>query len=267
MAGRDPQVRAHGAAAPGVLAPPLRTVQAVVFDTDGVIIDSTTLHADAWKEAFDPCLAEAGQPPFDATTEYLRWVDGKPRIDGAADFLASRGLRLPLGDPSDWPGTRTVQAVAARKEHAFLRALAAQSVPVWPGFPPLADALAARGTAVAAVSSSRHAPELLERAGVSRVFGTVVAGEDAARMHLRGKPSPALFLEACHRLGIAPSRSAVVEDALAGVEAGRAGGFRLVIGVDHGKQAGHGADLRAHGADIVVSDLRDLLAATQSSSR
>jgi HAD superfamily hydrolase (TIGR01509 family) len=267
MAGRDPLGHGSSAAVTPVLIAPLRTVQAVVFDTDGVIIDSTALHAGAWKEAFDPCLAEAGLPPFDATAEYLRWVDGKPRIDGAVDFLASRALRLPLGDSSDVPGTGTVHAVAARKERAFLRALDTQPAPVWPGFPPLAHVLMARGTAMAAVSSSRHAPKLLERAGVSHLFPTVVAGEDAARMHLRGKPSPAIFLEACHRLGIAPVRSAVIEDALAGVEAGRAGGFRLVIGVDHGKQAGHDADLRTHGADVVIGDLRDLLTATKSAQR
>jgi HAD superfamily hydrolase (TIGR01509 family) len=239
----------------------------VVFDTDGVIVDSTALHAGAWKEAFDPCLTEAGQPPFDATADYLRWVDGKPRVDGAADFLASRGLKLPLGDPSEGPGTKTVHAVAARKEHSFLRRLAAQPVPVCPGFPPLARVLMARGCLMAAVSSSRHAPELLRRAGVDNVFATLVTGDDAVRMHLCGKPSPALFLEACHRLGIGPGRSAVVEDAIAGVEAGRAGGFRLVIGVDHGRQTGHEAELRVHGADLVVRDLRDLLVATERESR
>ncbi len=265
MAGRDPVVRTvhAAAAAPPLLTPPLRSVQAVVFDTDGVIVDSTALHSGAWQEAFDPCLAAAGQPPFDATAEYLRWVDGKSRVDGAADLLASRGLRLPLGDPSDRPGTTTVHAVAAGKERAFLRRLAEQPAPVCPGFPPLARVLRARGTVLAAVSSSRHAPKLLERAGVNGMFATLVTGDDAARMHLRSKPSPALFLEACHRLGVAAARSAVVEDALAGVEAGRAGGFRLVIGVDHGTQAGHEADLRTHGADLVVRDLRDLVSATE----
>lgn len=266
MAGRDPLVHTP-TASPAVPAPPLRAVQAVVFDTDGVIVDSTALHAAAWKEAFDPCLAQAGQPPFDVRADYLRWVDGKPRLDGAADLLASRGLRLPRGDRDDRPGTHTVHAVAARKEQAFLRRLAAHPVPVRPGFPSLARALTARGTAMAAVSSSRHAPELLEQAGVRDVFAAVVAGADAARMHLRGKPSPDLFLEACHRLGVAPSRSAVVEDALAGVEAGRAGGFRLVIGIDHGTRSAQRADLHAHGADLVIGDLRSLLTATAGEQR
>jgi HAD superfamily hydrolase (TIGR01509 family) len=266
MAGRDPLVQTvhDPAGAPPVLLPLLRPVQAVVFDTDGVIVDSTPLHAAAWKEAFDPCLAEAGQPPFDSGAEYLRWVDGKPRIVGAADLLAARGVRLPLGDTTDWPGTRSVHAVAARKEQAFVRRLAAAPVSASPGFLRLARVLVARGTVMAAVSSSRHARELLARAGVSDLFSTVVAGDDAARLRLPGKPSPALFLEACHRLGIPAARSAVVEDALAGVEAGRSGGFRLVVGLDHGDRPDHGSDLHAHGADLVVRGLGDLLAAAGS---
>lgn len=268
MAERDPLVHeVRGAAGFPSLTAPLRTVQAVVFDTDGVLVDSTALHAGAWKEAFDPCLAEAGLPPFDVTAEYRRWVDGKPRFDGATAFLTARGLRLPPGRESDGPGTGTVHAVTARKEQAFLRRVAAQAVPVAPGFPPLARALLARGTAMAAVSSSRHAPRLLQRAGISHLFGTVVAGEDAARMQLPGKPSPALFVEACHRLGIAPARSAVIEDALVGVEAGRAGGFRLVIGVGDAKRPEQRADLTAHGADLVVDDLRELLTAAQRAQR
>lgn len=237
----------------------LDAVEGVVFDTDGVIVDSTGLHALAWKEAFDPCLAEAGQQPFDADGEYLRWVDGKPRLDGAADLLAARGVRLPPGEPSDPPGTRTVHAVAARKEAAFRHRLASGPVPAFPGFLRLVRALVRRGTAVAAVSSSRHAPELLGRAGVREVFAAVVAGDDAARLVLAGKPAPDLFLEACRRLGVPPERCAVVEDALAGVQAGRSGGFRTVIGVDHGRRPGHAAGLRAHGADLVVTDLGALV--------
>jgi beta-phosphoglucomutase family hydrolase len=236
----------------------LDAVEGVVFDTDGVIVDSTGLHAQAWKEAFDPCLAEAGQQPFDADGEYLRWVDGKPRLDGAADLLAASGVRLPAGGPSDRPGTRTVHAVAARKEAAFRHRLDADPVPVFRGFLRLVQVLGRRGTVLAAVSSSRHAPELLVHAGVREVFAAVVAGDDAARLALAGKPAPDLFLEAGRRLGVPPERCAVVEDALAGVQAGRSGGFRPVIGVDHGRRPGHAAGLRAHGADLVVTDLAEL---------
>ncbi|AXK34906.1 HAD family hydrolase [Streptomyces armeniacus] len=242
------------------LAAPLRAVRAVVFDTDGVLVDSARLHAAAWKDAFDPCLAEAGQRPFDAREEYRRWVDGKSRLDGAAALLAARGLALPEGGADDPPGTGSVRAVAARKEEAFTRRLGAAPVPVWPGTPRLLRALHAVRTPCAAVSASRHAPELLARAGLRELFAVVVDGNEAARLGLPGKPDPALFLEAARRLGAQPAESAVVEDALAGVEAGRRGGFRTVVGVDRAASADSAADLRAYGADVVVGDLAELLA-------
>lgn len=233
------------------LVPRLRTVRAVVFDTDGVITDSARVHAAAWKEAFDPCLAEAGQRrPFDPVEDYRRYVDGKSRLDGAADFLTSRGLR---------PADETVQTVAAAKERLFVRRLREHGIEAWPGTVRLLRVLRAEGVPCAAVSASRHAPELLDRSGVRELFQAVVDGNEAARLRLPGKPDPALFLEAARRLGVPAGGAAVVEDALAGVEAGRRGGFGLVVGVDRTAGPTSAADLREHGADLVVGDLAELL--------
>jgi HAD superfamily hydrolase (TIGR01509 family) len=234
----------------------------MVFDTDGVITDSAGVHAAAWKEAFDACLARAGvQPPFDADEDYRLYVDGRSRLDGASAFLASRGLRLPDGDPDDPPGTGTVAAVAARKEQLFSARLRERPIPAWPGTVRLLDALRDAGVPAAAVSASRHAEELLAGAGVRHLLRLVVDGGEAARLRLPGKPDPALFLEAARRLGTAPGDTAVVEDALAGVEAGRRGNFGPVIGVDRATGPTSAAELRAHGADLVVRDLSELLAA------
>ncbi|MFE1402069.1 HAD family hydrolase [Streptomyces sp. NPDC058770] len=247
------------AAAPS-LTPPMRSVRAVVLDTDGVITDSARSHAAAWKKAFDAVLSGIeGQRPFDAVDDYLRHVDGRSRRDGAAAFLASRGLDLPEGDPDDPPGTGTVWAVAARKDELFTRALRTEHVDVWPGTVRLLGALRDRGTPCAAVSASRHATELLTRAGLIDRFAAVVDGNEAGRLRLPGKPDPALFVEAARRLRVAVRDTAVVEDALAGVEAGRRGGFGLVIGVDRTGGPDSAAALRRHGADLVVSDPGDLL--------
>ncbi|MFI9629515.1 HAD family hydrolase [Streptomyces sp. NPDC052042] len=249
------------AAAPS-LAPPLRFARAVVLDTDGVITDSAHSHAAAWKKAFDAVLSGIeGQPPFDVVDDYLRHVDGRSRRDGAAAFLASRGLDLPEGGPDDPPGTGTVWAVAARKDELFTRALRTERVEVWPGTVRLLDALCDRGTPCAAVSASRHATELLSRAGLLDRFAAVVDGNEASRLRLPGKPDPALFVEAARRLRAPVRDTAVVEDALAGVEAGRRGGFGLVIGVDRTGGPDSAAALRRHGADLVVSDPGDLLTA------
>ncbi|MDJ1135492.1 HAD family hydrolase [Streptomyces iconiensis] len=249
---------------------PLSEVRAVVFDTDGVLLDSARVHASAWKEAFDAFLQAAGPPgdtpavpfrPFSADDYRLR-VDGKSRLDGAAAFLASRGIELPAGMPDDPPGDRTVAAIAARKEELLVDRLRTHGVEVWPGTPRLLRALARSEIPCAAVSASRHARELLTTAGLMGLLGTVVDGGEAALLHLPGKPDPALFLEAASRLGVPPERSAVVEDALAGVEAGRRGGFRPVVGVDRTAGPISSSDLRAHGADLVVRDLAELLDGT-----
>ncbi|GAA2445387.1 HAD-IA family hydrolase [Streptomyces macrosporus] len=247
-------------------------IRAVVFDTDGVITDSARVHAAAWKRAFDVCLetwrARSGDPgtgprdrfrPFDADEDYRRHVDGKSRIDGAVAFLASRGLDLPPGTPRDPPGDDTAWAVAARKEKLFTDALRDHGVDTWPGTLRLLRALRRAGTPMAVISASRHARELLSGAGIPEVFDAVVDGHEAARLGLPGKPDPAVFLEAARRLGVPAPEAAVVEDALAGVEAGRRGGFGLVVGVDRTAGPTSAEDLREHGADVVVRDLAELL--------
>ncbi|WP_406112666.1 HAD family hydrolase [Streptomyces sp. NBC_01014] len=240
--------------------PRLRSLRAVVFDTDGVITDTARLHAAAWKQAFDSLLsARAGQRPFDSGQDYLRYVDGRSRLDGAVAFLESRGLELPLGDPDDPPGTSSVWAVAAHKDELFTNGLRAHPVRTYQGTVRLLHALQDAGTAVAAVSASRHATELLSRAGLLSLFDAVVDGNEARRLRLPGKPDPALFLAAADRLSCPPDAAAVVEDALAGVEAGRQGGFALVVGVDRTGGPDSAEDLRRHGADLVVPDPGDLL--------
>ncbi|MEH0416728.1 HAD family hydrolase [Streptomyces sp. B21-083] len=241
---------------PDVLAPALRGVDAVVFDTDGVITDSARVHAAAWKTAFDEQLAvhppadPAQRRPFDARDDYLRYVDGRSRLDGAAAFLASRDIDLVA---------ETVRAVAERKERLFTERLRAHGIAAYPGTVRLVRALCRASTPVAAASASRHARELLTRAGVLDLFDTLVDGGEAARLGLAGKPRPDLFLEAARRLGVPAGRCAVVEDALAGVEAGRRGGFALVVGVDRAHGPDTAAALLRHGADIVVHDLAELL--------
>ncbi|WP_149184572.1 HAD-IA family hydrolase [Streptomyces sp. TRM49041] len=241
------------------VVPALRAVRAVVFDTDGVITDSARVHAAAWKAAFDAYLenlppdtaAGPARRPFGTADDYPRYVDGRSRLDGAAAFLASRGLST---DPS------TVEAVAADKERRFTERLRERGVDAYPGTVRLLRALREAGVPLAAASASRHARELLERAGVIALFDALVEGTEAARLGLPGKPDPALFLEAARRLGRPAGRCAVVEDALAGVEAGRRGGFGLVVGVDRTGGPGHAEALRSHGADLVVQDLAELLA-------
>jgi HAD superfamily hydrolase (TIGR01509 family) len=249
------------------LVPALHGMLAVIFDTDGVITDSAGAHAEAWRGALDACLRDhppadpAHRRAFDVRDDYLRHVDGRSRLDGAAAFLAGRGVRLPAGSPEDPPGTGTVAAVAAEKERRYLARLRAGGIAAYPGTVRLLSALRAAGFAVAAASASRHAGEVLERAGVRDRFTVLVDGGEAARLGLPGKPAPALFAEAARRLHVPPGRSALVEDALAGVTAGRDGGFGLVIGVDRTGADATAAALAEHGADLVVRDLAELLTA------
>ncbi|WP_330309204.1 MULTISPECIES: HAD-IA family hydrolase [unclassified Streptomyces] len=230
----------------------LRGTAGVVLDTDGVITDSARVHAAAWKTAFDGFLHDRGpgeQRPFDVRDDYLTYVDGKSRLDGAAAFLRARGLR---------PTDAEIQSVAARKERLFTEHLRAEGVDAYPGTVRLLRTLRAAGIPLAAASASRHAGELLGQAGVRELFDTLVDGTEAARLHLPGKPDPALFLEATRRLGVPADRAAVIEDALAGVEAGRRGGFGLVVGVDRADTPDTRAALLKHGADLVVADLAEL---------
>jgi beta-phosphoglucomutase-like phosphatase (HAD superfamily) len=240
------------------LAPVLRDMRAVVFDTDGVIIDSARMqHATAWKTAFDAylCVHPPHDPdrrrPFDVRDDYLRYVDGKSRCDGAAAFLRARGI-----DASD----ETVRAVAADKERLFTERLCAHGVDASLGTIRLVRALCRAGIPRAAASAARHAGELPGRAGVLELFDVLVDGGDAARLGLPGKPRPDLFLGAVRRLGVPASRATVVEDALAGVEAGRSGGFALVMGVDRAAGPDTVERLQRHGADIVVPELGELVA-------
>ncbi|KQX46245.1 MULTISPECIES: HAD-IA family hydrolase [unclassified Streptomyces] len=244
---------------PGSLRP-----AAVVLDTDGVLLDSAAVHARAWKTAFDACLGRpvpgsGPQPPFDADSEYRGFVDGRSRYDGAAAFLAARGLHLPPGEPDDVPGCGTVWAVAARKEQAFVDLLRTEGVTAFADAGPALAALRTAGVPCAAVSASRHARALIHAAGLAGLLAVIVDGEDAARLGLAGKPDPALFLRAAAVLGSRPRETVVVEDALAGVEAARRGGFGLVAGVDRSPLRRTAHLLREQGADLVVPDLTTLV--------
>lgn len=238
-----------------VIAAVLRDAKAVVFDTDGAIIDSARVHAAAWKTAFDTLLTEHSpqdsghRRSFSIGDDCPRYVDGKSRFDGASAFLVSRGL-----DPTD----ATVRAVAEHKERLFTDRLREHGIDAYPGTVRLVRALRRAGMPCAAASASWHACELLTRAEVLDIFDVLVDGGEAARLGLAGQPQPDLFLEAARRLGVPTRRCAVAEDALAEVEAGRRGGFAVVVGVNRAHDQDSGARLLEHGADIVVNDLAEL---------
>jgi alpha,alpha-trehalase len=229
---------------------------AVVFDLDGVMTDTARLHYAAWKEMFDDYLRVRSGPvdatrPFDED-DYRRYVDGKPRDDGVESFLASRDIELPRGSLGDPPERETVWGLANRKNEQFKRAVTEMGVVAYPSSVALVHALQARRIGTAIVSASRNCRTILSAAGIGDLFEVRVDGLVAEQLQLPGKPAPAMFLEAARRLGAEAARSVVVEDALAGVEAGRRGEFGLVIGVD---RVGQGEALRRHGADVVVRDL------------
>nr|WP_281381964.1 beta-phosphoglucomutase family hydrolase [Nocardiopsis mwathae] len=234
---------------------------AVVFDMDGVITDTASVHAAAWKAVFDevlrsPSAADGARlQPFDAAGDYLAYVDGRSRSDGVRAFLRSRGLALPETAPPDAPDTATVASVAARKDRIFRDRITRDGVRVFPSTVALLHRLRGARIPTAAVSASRNCAAVLHAAGVEDLFDARVDGVEAARLGLPGKPDPALFLEAARRLSAEPGHTAMVEDSLVGVEAGRRGGFGWVIGVDRGDQRG---GLYERGADIVVSDLAEL---------
>lgn len=251
---------APGALVPGsgvVPAVGAEQVQAVIFDTDGVVTRTATVHEEAWRALFDRYLRERadriGQAfePFTGD-DYRRFVDGKPRYDGVASFLASRAIDLELGSPDDPPDRDTICGLGNRKNGYFLDELARSGAAPYESTLVLVRHLRDLGIPTAAVSASENCEAVLESAGASDLFAVRVDGLDANRLGLAGKPDPALFLEAARRLGVAPTGCTVVEDALAGVEAGRRGGFATVVGVD---RTGHPAALAEHGADVVVPDL------------
>jgi beta-phosphoglucomutase family hydrolase len=231
--------------------------RAWLFDLDGVLTRTADVHAAAWKAVFDEFLAtEGASAGFDPVDDYLRYVDGRPRADGVRTFLASRGIVLPEGDPDDPAGLRTVAGIADAKNRRVLEILESRGVAVYDGAVELVRSLRARGVRTAVVSASENTPAVLRAAGIDGLFDACVDGSVVRERHLAGKPAPDSYLEAARVLGVDPSLSAVVEDARAGVEAGRAGHFGLVVGVDHTGQAD---ELRSHGADIVVGDLAELL--------
>lgn len=240
---------------------PEQDFEATIFDLDGVVTDSAKVHAAAWKRLFDAYLdhrkANGMEPfaPFDIDTDYRLYVDGKPRLDGARSFLDARGISLPEGSESDAPGFDSVAALGASKDGYFLEAQHASPAEAFPTSLDFIRHLRDRGLETAIVSASRNCKAVLEAAGIEDMFSVRVDGVESERRHLAGKPAPDIFSVAALRLGIPPHRCIVVEDAIAGVQAGRRGHFGLVVGVD---RTGHPNALRKAGADIVVSDLSEL---------
>jgi beta-phosphoglucomutase family hydrolase len=236
--------------------------EAVLFDLDGVLTPTATVHAAAWKRTFDRFLDEwakqGNQPqtPFDIDADYRTQVDGRPRFDGVAAFLTSRGIDLPRGDPDEPPGFESICQIGNLKNELVNEILATDGVDPYPGSVALVEALRSRGMAMAVVSASANAQAVLESAGIAHHFAHRVDGVVAAELGLLGKPAPDPFLEGAQRLGVAPEAAVVVEDAVSGVEAGVAGGFGAVIGVDRHSDP---RALAGAGATIVVSDLSELL--------
>jgi alpha,alpha-trehalase len=236
-------------------------IDAVVFDMDGVVTDTARVHAAAWKRLFDDWLrgwaARTGEAFAEFTdADYRTYVDGRRREDGVAAFLTSRGIRLAWGDEDDPPDRDTVVGLGRRKNHYFLERVAVDGVQAYGSTVRLVHDLTAAGVGVAVVTASRNADVVLEAAGLGDLFDFRVDGTTAAALGLPGKPDPAIFLAAAQQLGAQPDRAAVVEDAIAGVQAGRHGRFRLVLGVD---RTGHPDALREAGADVVVADLAEVV--------
>ncbi len=241
-------------------------IRACLFDLDGVLTKTATVHASAWKQMFDaflasPAAAAAGAEgadlrPFDEHDDYDEYVDGKPRLDGVRDFLASRHIHLPEGAADDPASSDTVNGLGNRKNELVLRLIRERGVETFPGSVEFVRAARQAGLRTAVVSSSANTRQVLEVTGIADLFEERVDGVVADREHLKGKPAPDTFLAAARRLGVPPAEAAVFEDALAGVAAGRAGGFGFVVGVD---RVGQAQALAAHGADRVVSDLSELV--------
>jgi beta-phosphoglucomutase family hydrolase len=238
------------------------TIDACLFDLDGVLTQTARIHAAAWKAMFDAFLEErserTGDPfvPFDPVVDYDEFVDGKPRYDGVRSFLASRGIELPEGRETDPSGLATMRSLGDSKNDLVLELIEREGVEPYAGSVRFVHAARAAGLRLAVVSSSRNCRAVLAAARIADLFAVRIDEVVAEREHLRGKPAPDTFLAAAKALGVAPPQAAVFEDALAGVTAGRAGGFGLVVGVD---RVGQAEALREHGADLVVSDLAELL--------
>jgi len=236
-------------------------VIACLFDLDGVLTQTAKVHEAAWKQMFDEYLQQRARRtggqwrPFEAS-DYNEYVDGKPRYDGVRSFLTSRAIELPQGSPSDPPGAETVDGLGNRKNEIVLRIIKEQGVEAYEGSVRYLHAARDARLRRAVVSSSTNCREILIAAGIEDLLEVRVDGVVAERERLAGKPAPDTFLAGARALGVAPAQGAVFEDALAGVAAGRAGAFGCVVGVD---RVGQAQALRRHGADIVVSDLAELL--------
>jgi len=246
-----------------------RDFDAVLFDMDGVLTRTASIHAAAWKALFDAFLQEhaarTGTPfvPFDSQTDYRRHVDGRPRYDGVATFLKSRGIELPMGTEQDPPGAPTIRGLGKLKDGCFMESIGQHGVSVFEAAVDLVKSLRDQQVRTAVVTSSINAVTVLKAAGIAELFDARVDGNDVARMAMAGKPAPDAFLEAARRLNVEPQRAVVVEDAVAGVAAARAGKFGLVIGVD---RVGQSQALREAGADVVVSQLGQVQLALESPS-
>jgi beta-phosphoglucomutase family hydrolase len=239
------------------------SVSACLFDLDGVLTQTAKVHAAAWKQMFDEFLRRqasdtgAAYVEFDAGHDYDEYVDGKPRLDGTRDFLASRGIHLPEGNEDDPPGTPSIQGLSNRKNDLVLAKIREDGVETYPGSVDYVRKVRAAGLKTAVVSSSANTLDVLECTALTDCFDARIDGVVAKERGLKGKPAPDTFLAGAAALGVGPDAAAVFEDALAGVAAGRAGAFRIVVGVD---RVGQADELRAHGADVVVRDLSELLA-------
>ena len=237
-------------------------VRACLFDLDGVITQTAKVHAAAWKEMFDAFLRArsegSGEPfrPLELPSDYTRYIDGKLRTDGVRSFLASRGIELPEGSPDDPPEADTVNGLGRRKNDLVLKILERDGVDVYESSVRFVEAARAEGMRTAVVSASKNCGPVLAAAGIDHLFEVRIDGIVAERENLRGKPAPDTFIAAAEALGIERAEAAVFEDAVAGVEAGKAGGFGWVVGVD---RAGQADELRKHGADRVVADLSELM--------
>jgi beta-phosphoglucomutase family hydrolase len=237
-------------------------VRACLFDLDGVLTKTATVHAAAWKQMFDEYLRQraqrTGEPfvAFDSDSDYGEYVDGKPRYDGVRSFLASRGIELPEGEEDDPPTAETVHGLGNRKNELVLKMIREDGVEAYPGSVRYLEAVRDAGLKRAVVSSSTNCRDVLVAAGIEQLFEARIDGVVAEREHLKGKPAPDTYLAGARALGVGPEEAAVFEDALAGVEAGRAGKFACVVGVD---RVDHADALREHGATIVVEDLAELL--------
>jgi beta-phosphoglucomutase family hydrolase len=237
-------------------------ISACLFDLDGVLTQTAKVHAAAWKQMFDDFLHEwaerTGQPfePFDRPTDYDEYVDGKPRLDGVRSFLASRRIELPMGSPTDPPEAETIHALGTRKNELVLELIREQGVGPYEGSVRFVEAVRERGLRRAVVSASTNCRDVLVAAGIEHLFEVRIDGVVAEREGLAGKPAADTFLAAARAFGVKPANAAVFEDALAGVEAGRAGSFGWVVGVD---RTGQAEALRRRGADVVVRDLAELL--------